>query len=1405
MTDRLEFDDDEQPAAPAPAAAPRPQPVTNPETLAPAPAPQPRPTSLSDFATAPPPEPGRVGLSAFQRSPTPKPSSPPAPAFDTDPRVGDRVRAFTTQARSQASHPVLRFENDASEFTKGFLSGIDKTQALLHGAAGLTGSALGADRLRDWGIEGFRRNMAEAAENAPEVESITKVGNLGQLGSWAAYTLGDMIPSVAALFAGGGLGAAAGRALVKRGITDFTTREAQRQLARAATTGAVGGAFAGSFALEGGNLYGEILEETGQDRPGVAAAFGATAAMFDVLPVMTVFRKLGLGKTATEEITKRMLTEPTLRAQFKRTIGEAAKFGAGQAGLEGATEGLQTVIEKAALKFVDENRDIFTPENIDEILNAMAGGALMGGTIGGATGAASANMRPKATPGQPAPLDFEDAPRQVGAGSQGTPAAGRPGPGVPGSVSQAAGATRPRGTVERGAGRPGAPGELPRLDFADETPQEARRASGTAQVGQAATAGRSAQEAPAGAVSGLGDAAASTPRASVRLTGGRSRIGDADLPPTMSTEEASRSYSDTLGRLARRAAIGTNKGRGTPGREYTPEQRAAIERGAFGVKPRVAIGEKLKQVRAHLGTRLRQGVVDQYAAVKDILKDDRAWMMAHLSAAGHGALEAAMDYGQISLKDNAVAVDTSKRSLKQILEPLGAELDDWLAWMAGNRAEGLRTIGKEHRFSADDITALKSLADGKTEDGKSRRALYEVARGQFEQLNDAVLDIAEQTGLIGSAQRASWKAEAFYIPFNRLVDDAGTNRPHRFADGLARQKGVEKIKGADMPLDDLLGNILLNWSHLLSASLRNQAAAKAIKSAVDMDLAAPVSKDKAGKQAIFVREDGREQWYEFKDSTEGALVFDALTSLNYEGLTGSAMKVMRKFKRALTIGVTVDPGFRVANLLRDSLHSPAVVGMSANIVKNVYTGWRATNRKSDLHAAMIAGGGAFGDSGYIHGADPEVVRHLIKDRGITRDTVLDTRNRIRKAWDAYQDFGARMENINRAAAFERALAEGKDLLEANFAARDLLDFSRTGAFPAVRFLTQTVPFLNARMQGLDKMGRALADPKQRKQFIAVVGVYAMASVVLYLAMKDDEDFREAEQWERDTYHLFKLPGSDTLYRLPRPFEVGAIAALLERMTEQVVDDKAHGALFGERLLHALTDTLAFNPIPQAFRPAIELWGNRNMFTDRPIENWSMMRMSPTERRRAWTSDTAILTSRAMDAVSWGNVVLSPVQIEHLVRGYLGWLGATTLGGIDLLVGPFARDGAARPSFKPEDMPGFKRFITSDPPRYTRYLSEFYDNLAALEMANADINGARALGDTERAWRARQEAGGKIVWRKAYNQARAAISRIDRAIALAHASKGLSAGAKRARIDSLQRRKNQIARATVERSRWAFDG
>jgi hypothetical protein len=799
--------------------------------------------------------------------------------------------------------------------------------------------------------------------------------------------------------------------------------------------------------------------------------------------------------------------------------------------------------------------------------------------------------------------------------------------------------------------------------------------------------------------------------------------------------------------------------------------------------------------------RIRQGLVDQYASFQEILDDPKAWMMAHLSHASGGALEAAMQYGRPYMKDNAVTVDTETQSLSELLQPLGSELDRFLEWIAGNRAERLKAQDKERLFSDVNIEALKSLNQGQMADGKDRAEVYEAVRKEFEGMNNAIVKIGVDTGLISKEEANIWKEQGFYVPFYRMLEEEGVRGPQTLGKkGLVRQEAYKKLKGADLPLNDLLSNVLLNWNHVLDASLKNQAAVEALSAAEKMGLAESVNESAKGNKAVYVRIDGEKVWYDLDQSKDGQLVLESLSSLNYNGLNNFAMRMMRKVKRALTIGVTASPEFRIANLLRDSIHSIAVVDVDANIVKNIVRGWKGTKKSGKTKAQMIAGGGAFGDSGYIHGSDPEAIRHLV-NKGVSRETILDGRRFIRKMWDKWEDFGARMENVNRAAAFEKKLRDGSSLLEANFEARDLLDFSRTGAWPAVRFLTQTVPFFNARLQGLDKLRRAAFDPRQRKRFYSTVAVYSLASVALYLMMKDDEDFKNAEEWERDTYHLFKIPGSDIMYRMPRPFEVGAIASMLERAVEQVVSDEVHGELFAERLWFALKETLAFNPMPQAFQPILEVYANKNSFTGRPIESLGMQlsNLSPTQRKRAWTSETAIGMSQVMDKVSWGKVVLSPVQIEHLVNGYFGWMGAQILGATDSLLTRPLSGAPEPPSKRMTDYPVLKRFLKEHPRRYTKYVSEFYERLEEVNSIYGDIKQMREFGEAEKALEMAEKEKNKLKARKYLNKVRRAMSDINKQITKIRLSRSMDPDEKRRRMDILQERKNKLAKAAVEKT------
>lgn len=86
---------------------------------------------------------------------------------------------------------------------------------------------------------------------------------------------------------------------------------------------------------------------------------------------------------------------------------------------------------------------------------------------------------------------------------------------------------------------------------------------------------------------------------------------------------------------------------------------------------------------------------------------------------------------------------------------------------------------------------------------------------------------------------------------------------------------------------------------------------------------------------------------------------------------------------------------------------------------------------------------------------------------------------------------------------------------------------------------------------------------------------------------------------------------------------------------------------------------------------MEVWANRNSFTGRPIETMGMERLSISERAAPYTSAVARAVGKAG--------VLSPVQIDHVIRGYLGWLGAFMISAADMAVRPGERTASSKDS------------------------------------------------------------------------------------------------------------------------------
>lgn len=852
-------------------------------------------------------------------------------------------------------------------------------------------------------------------------------------------------------------------------------------------------------------------------------------------------------------------------------------------------------------------------------------------------------------------------------------------------------------------------------------------------------------------------------------------------------------------------------------------QEIALTKGHFSPP---GIADRLRAMLPNLRKRMVQATFDRFHSVKDVSL--KAYMMLRLSSGPQdGAVSTLLHYGQVFNDDGALNIKKGTKGLIDILKPLGKETDRFLLWVASNRAEGLAKEDRERFFSPEEIKALKALDKNSMPDGQSRYAVYRHTLQQMNELNRSVLDVARQAGLIDTDAYKRFAADIWYVPFYRQMEEDGTLAAANNSSAAVGQYLSKKLKGSERPLNDLMENVLMNWSHILSASMKNQAAVETLTSASRMgdvvSRVAPVDsqygKDKDGntiplKHTVKVMEDGKTVHYRIDDE----FLLASLDAVNSVANSGIFLNIGRHFKTTLTRFVSLSPTFKINNLIRDSVQSIGLSELKKNPVANVIEGWRAYHGD---RAPALAGGGLFAMGNAFDGDRAANVKRLIK-AGVSNDDILNTQDKVSaffaKYWHKYDEFSDSMENANRIALYNQLREKGASHLEAAYAARDLQDFTLQGGAAAIRYLSQVLPYFNARLQGMYKIGRDGLDPivqslsgkasaaerEKAQKFATVLGAITLFGVLLYLSQKDDPDYDKLEEWERDSFFWFKVPGTQKAFRIPKPFEMGAFETIVERFTEQIVNDGVEGKVFARRLGAVLTDNLAINPVPQVVRPLLDVWQNTDGFTGRPIESMGMERLSPENRVNPGTSSAAVglgginsLLAHAAESVTGGMVnaqkaQLSPIQYDYLLRNYLGWVGTGIQTVSSIATAAFTPGESSRYE-RIDDFMVVGNYIKTLPAAQSKYVTSFYQNAQASAMAVADMQNFINLGQMERAQEMARESGDQLVLNKLYSRAEKTMSALGKQIKVVEGDGKMPGDQKRLEIERLQQLRVDYAR------------
>ena len=778
---------------------------------------------------------------------------------------------------------------------------------------------------------------------------------------------------------------------------------------------------------------------------------------------------------------------------------------------------------------------------------------------------------------------------------------------------------------------------------------------------------------------------------------------------------------------------------------------------------------------------------------------DSGYVAARMATGAASTMQATMLYGLPEWNDGVIqrkAGTGEKDALLGIFADLGADLHNWLGWMAGHRAELLMAQGRENLLDANDIAALKGQ-------GKGKEAKFLDAKARWNRLNAATLDLAQEAGLFTKEARAEFESE-WYIPFFRESDDGDVIAPFK-TKGIANQNaGIKKLKGGEANTNDLLENIFTSTSKLIDASMKNMAAQKTVWNLADTGIIEVIPKPNKmdyqalanGKDRIMVKLEGEDYMIRVEDPD----LYRAMTFFDRKPF-GAMVNVAAKAKRLLTAGVTASPEFMLRNFLRDSLSSWAISKDGFRPVIDSIKGVKKTLAMDGSTIDVMFSGASF-LGGYVNGNDPEAmadtVRKSLRRKGMTPEQIAryeksiirnaaQAKGVVANVWEKYNRYGEAFENANREAVYAAAIKAGKSHAQAAFESKDLMDFSMLGASRTMQVMTQLLPFFNARVQGLGKLTRELRD--NPSAIAKRAGMITAASLALLAANWDDERYEELPDWDKDAnWHFFV---GDQHFRIPKPFEIGVLFGTIPERMVRAMGGKDTGAQLGKAIARAVGETFALNPTPQIVKPLVESYFNYDAFRGIPIENAQDLAVQAEAR---YNEQTSLMMRELGETLG-----MSPKKLEHLLIGYTGTMGSYVMAAADGLIRA-SRPGESA-SWRADEIPLVKAvYRGTGPAKSTQHMEEFYRMLNEVNQLKRTVDQYRSEGLTDKANELLEEQGGILKSRRSLSRTQQQVRVVRNKIELIQRDRTMAAEEKRRRIDELLARRNDLVYQAVNKNR-----
>jgi len=645
-----------------------------------------------------------------------------------------------------------------------------------------------------------------------------------------------------------------------------------------------------------------------------------------------------------------------------------------------------------------------------------------------------------------------------------------------------------------------------------------------------------------------------------------------------------------------------------------------------------------------------------------------------------------------------------------------------------------------------------------------------------------LLDFMVKSGLYTQDKAKKYLDRMDYVALYRVPEnelDSFDTSPIGRSAGLLGAGKEYRLLGSKRAAADPIDNYIQNMSWMMQRGIRNNAAVHTADMLQDIGQgqwfdrpATDLEKKSQNIVTLFV--DGKKKDFKVDDLNDMA----AFTGSPI--VSGFVWDLMKYPVSGLRHGITMMPQFVWNQAWEDPIRATISSGNKAGFAKNIKDTWTsiANNQfKSERtpNADLLNRYGIVGQKDVLDSADV-INMYKGKDKSGWKKYVLYLERMAQGS-----DLGAR-ESIFKNAV-EELTKQGYDLETAQdyaaVRAHQYMPYQQVGTSKSLAYLRRMMPFVNPPIQGLARdiaAARGRVGNMTRKQgrnaLAWRLAKYAMFTGMYAAFMSGDDEYENQSDEQQD--NNFFIGGA----RIPVPQELKPLKVAIERGTRAWVlnapkSDMEDGAIAGAVLRKMWEVVAGFAPIPTAFRPLIETKGNYNIFSGLPIVSAGQQRKEPAYQYNDRTSEIARYLGKTLN--------YSPIKIDHLIKGYGGYMGSTLAQATNYL----ADD---RPAPTINDMLFIGSMLENQQATGSR--SDFYNLYDKVTTAKATAKAIINEGDKERYREYVQEHKGELAIAPAINNLHNQINKLRDSKKLIMRS-NRSPEEKRAALDKLLAAENRV--------------